>query len=144
MEKGIVYQSDINNHLYTSLEPYYILRYVQLDDKWIIVDYDEMIKNLSNFSYHEYEANQSNDYVEYSYDEAYTIYMDGLGNTYIKIDDHYIVFHKISHLIKPHQLKNLLFYKEKFSRPFNDISGYKVFNGKYIFSQPHPDNDIYF
>lgn len=144
MEPGLVYKSEVNEQFYTSIEPYHILRYLPEKDKWIIVENDEVIKNLSNYSYHEYSSDNSDDYVKCSYEEAYSIYMNGFGSSYIKIEDHYLDFVPISNLMDSNQLESLSFYKENHSRPFNDISGYKEFNGQYIFSQPYTDDDIYF
>ena len=110
MEPGLIYQSDINGKLYTSIEQHHILRYLPKDNRWRMIDYDEMINSFSNNSYHQYQHGQSNDYVESSQEEVHSIRMNRFGYSYIKIDNCYLNYDAVSHLIKPDQLKQLTLY----------------------------------
>lgn len=149
MNIGTVYQSIVNNQLYTLVKPRNILRYSPVEDTWFEVSVTEILVALTNYQYVEYQPNDSNDYIECSFETAYLATDSGIGCAYVKILEHYLPLEKlkasvdlISFVEYITELTDFKFYKDKFARSTHDMDSLKKNNSVVPLNKTY--DDIYF
>lgn len=149
MDKGTIYQSTINNQLYTLVKPCNLLRYFPVKDTWIEVSVLEILETLNNYQYKKFQANKSNDYIECSFEEAYSITDNGIGYAYVKLLDHFLPLkalgESIDLMIFVEFISNssdIKFYKEKFARIYCHMNTLEEENLVVPLNDPY--DDIYF
>lgn len=149
MTAGTVYQSIVNNQLYTLVKPRNILRYSPVEDTWVEVSVTEILVALTNFQYVEYQPNKSNDYIECTFEEAYLVTNRGIGYAYVQILGNYLSLEKLKDSVDLMQFVEFIyestkikFYKDKFARYYHNMDSLKEEN--LVLPLKDQYDDIYF
>ena len=149
MSIGKVHQSIVNNQLYTLVNPCNLLRYSPVEDKWIEVSVTEILIALNNYQYVEYKPNESHNYVECSFEEAYLITDKGIGCAYVKLIDQYLSLEALKESVDLMQFvefvdasTSIKFYKERFARSYSHMDSLE--EEILVIPLNDPYDDIYF
>ena len=149
MNPVTIYQSTVNNQIYTLVKPCNLLRYFPPTDTWVEVSVNEIFKALTNYQYVEYHPNKSDDYIECTFEEAYLVTDSGIGYAYVKLLDQYISLSKLKASVDLKEFveyiassTNLKFYKDKFARPYCHMNTLEEENLVIPLNDPY--DDIYY
>lgn len=149
MKTGTVYQSIVNNQLYTLVKPRNILRYSPVEDTWIEVSVTEILVALTNYQYVEYQPNESDDYIECAFEDAYLTTTNGIGYAYVKLLNHYLPLENLKETVNLMDFVEFIesstsakFYKDTFARSYRSVNSLKEENLVIPLNDPY--DDIYF